>query len=119
MRPITNSGWGAYEQRRLWLRDQRPLVDGEAMTPFMRVATAADFANPWANSGEGGLAFINADISLYLTRDPVSDWIGFEVSGHVSHAGVAIGHCNLYDTTGPLGTSTVAAVANQRMSVDS
>jgi hypothetical protein len=115
MRPISGGGWGAFEQRRLWLRDHRPLVDGQPMSPFVKVATAADFANPWANSGDGGLAFINADITLYLSRDPVSDWIGFEVSGHISDAGVAIGHCNLYDTDGPLGTSTVAAVANQRM----
>jgi hypothetical protein len=39
---------------------------------------------PFANSGDQGLQFINADIILYLRRLPVDDWLGFEVPGHLS-----------------------------------
>ena len=60
------------------------------------------------------LCFINADITLYVTRDPVGEWIGFEVVNHQSADGVALGECRLYDTTGPVGQSIVCAVANRR-----
>jgi hypothetical protein len=91
------------------------LVAGEPMSPFVRVAVAADFANPMANFGEQGLGFINADLTLYLSRLPRSDWIGFEVANHLSDAGVAIGNCTLHDTSGTLGSCTVAAVATERL----
>ena len=113
-RPITRGGFGAHEQKRTWLREVRELVAGEALTPFVRVATAADFANPLANSGSQGLEFINADITLYLGRLPADEWVGFEVARHVSAEGVAIGECVVYDTGGPIGTSTVCSVAQRR-----
>jgi len=115
MRPITEGGFGSFEQKRMWLRDTRALVEGEQMTPFVRVATAADIANPLANSGTNGLEFINGDITLYLARLPVDEWIGFEVTRHVSAEGVAVGECAVYDTRGPIGTSTVSAVAQRPM----
>jgi hypothetical protein len=115
MRPITGSGVGGQEQKRLWLRDTWDLVDGEPMTPFARAAALADFSNPFANSGSGGLQFINADITLYLRRYPVTDWIGFEVAAHLGEDGIGVGECTLYDERGAIGRSTVAGVANARM----
>jgi hypothetical protein len=115
MRTVNETWFGAYEQKQMWLRETRELVAGEALTPLARVATAADIANPLANSGTNGLEFINGDITLYLARLPVSEWIGFEVSHHVSADGVAIGECLVYDTDGPIGTSTVSAVAQRRL----
>ena len=115
MRPISEGGFGSFSQKRMWLRETRALVEGEPMTPLIRVATAADIANPLANSGTNGLEFINGDITLYLARLPVDEWIGFEVARHVGAEGVAIGECVVYDTRGPVGTSTVSAVAQRRM----
>ena len=92
----------------------RDLVEGEAFTPFTRVAIAADFASPFANSGDKGLGWINADITLYLHRLPITKWIGFEVKNHGATAGVAIGECWLYDEQGPIGTSSVMALAQRR-----
>jgi len=115
MRPITEGWFGAFEQKRMWLRESRSLVDGEAMTPLARVATAADIANPLANSGTNGLEFINGDITLYLARLPVDEWIGFEVARHISADGVAMGECNVYDKRGPIGTSTVSALSQRRL----
>ncbi len=115
MRSVGESWFGAFEQKRMWLRESRPLIDGEELTPLVRVATAADIANPLANSGTNGLEFINGDITLYLARLPVDEWIGFEVTRHVSADGVAIGECAVYDTRGPIGTSTVSAVAQPKL----
>jgi len=115
MRTMTDGGFGAFEQKRMWLRETRDLVSGEELTPFVRVATAADIANPLANSGTNGLEYINGDITLYLARLPADEWIGFEVARHVSADGVAFGECVVLDTRGPIGTSTVSAVAQRRL----
>ena len=84
------------------------------MTPFVHVATGADFASPFANAGDQGLGYINSDVTLYLHRLPVTRWVGFEVVNHHATDGVAIGECWLYDEQGPIGTSTVAALAQRK-----
>jgi hypothetical protein len=105
--------FGSLGPRRLWMREVRDLVDGEALTPFVRAALAVDFASPYANAGESGLAYINSDATLYLSRVPATEWIGFEVVNHQASDGVAIGECWLYDEAGPIGTASVAALAQK------
>lgn len=100
--------------RRTWLREVRPLVAGEAYTPFSRVATGVDYTSPTANGSETGLDFINSDVTLYLHRVPVGEWIGYEVTDHQSAEGVALGQCRLHDIHGPIGTSICAALAQRR-----
>jgi acyl-Coa thioesterase superfamily protein/acyl-CoA thioesterase superfamily protein len=112
-RPITGR-MGSIGQRRLWMSEVRALVEGVPLTPFTRVALAADFTSPFANAGEKGLAFINSDVTLYLHRLPVTQWIGFDVVNHHATAGIAIGECWLYDEEGAIGTSTVAALAQRK-----
>lgn len=116
-RSISRAGFNAVEQKRTWIREAHALVAGEPLTPFVRAAVAADYTNPFANSGDRGLNFVNADITLYLHRLPETDWIGFEVASHQSEDGVAVGECTLYDVRGPIGKSLVCGVANQRLSV--
>jgi hypothetical protein len=109
-RPIVGA-MGTVGPRRLWMSEVRDLVDGAPLTPFVRVAVAADFASPFANAGDQGLGYINTDVTLYLHRLPATEWIGFEVVNHHATDGVAIGECFLYDQQGAIGTSTVAALA--------
>jgi hypothetical protein len=114
MRPIGGPAFGTAGRKRAWLRDTRELVAGEPLSPFARVALAADIASPMANSGEDGLAYVNADITLYLHRLPVGEWLGFDVTHHHAAEGVAVGGCAIHDETGPIGTSNVSAVVNAR-----
>ena len=100
--------------RRLWMSEVRELVDGQPLTPFVRVALAADFVSPFAHAGDRGLAYINTDVTLYLHRLPVTEWIGFEVSDHQASDGLAIGACRLHDEQGPIGTAGCAALAQRR-----
>ncbi len=109
-----NGGFAALARKRSWMRSTIDFVAGEPTTPFVRAAAAADFANPLANSGERGLNFVNADVTMYLHRMPVGEWIGFEVASHHSAEGVAVGECALYDVDGAIGRSTVCAVAQVR-----
>ncbi|WP_027928808.1 thioesterase family protein [Amycolatopsis thermoflava] len=99
-------------RRRAWLRESRELVAGEALSPFVRAALAADTASPLAHAGAESLDFINADYTLSLSRLPLSDAIGLESSGHLSEDGIAVGHCTLHDTAGPIGFCLTTAVAN-------
>ncbi len=101
--------------RKAWCRENRPLVAGEALTPFQRVSLVGDFANPLANSGANGMDYINADITVYLGRLPAGEWIGVESTEHVAANAVATSSCRLHDEQGPLGTCSVAAVLNPRM----
>ena len=112
-RPIVGA-MGTVGPRRLWMSEVRDLVEGAPLTPFVRVAVAADFASPFANAGDQGLGYINSDVTLYLHRLPEKEWIGFEVVNHHATEGIAIGECFLYDQKGPIGTSTVAALAQRK-----
>ena len=69
------------------MSEVRELVEGTPMSPFVHVATGADFASPFANAGDQGLGYINSDVTLYLHRLPVTRWIGFDVVNH--HASTA------------------------------
>jgi hypothetical protein len=113
MRPISGA-FGDVGPRRVWMSEVRELIAGEPLTPFSRVALAADFASPFANSGDQGLGYINSDATVYLARLPVGEWLGFEVTDHQASAGVAIGACALYDEAGRIGSSSVAALAQRR-----
>ncbi len=113
MRPIEGA-MGSLGARRCWMAEVRELVEGAPLTPFTRAALAADFASPFANAGEEGLAYINTDVTLYLHREPRQAWIGFEVVNHQATDGVAIGECWLYDVDGPIGSASVCALVQGR-----
>lgn len=115
MRPVPGRGFGTDVQKQVWLRDVYQLVEGENLSPFVRATMAADLASPLAHSGAGGLQFINADIGLYLHRLPQGEWIGLEVTGHLSRESVAVGQCTLYDTAGAVGYSITCAVGSRRL----
>jgi hypothetical protein len=113
-RPITLWHEAGDQPRRMWLREARPLVAGESLSPFVRAALAADTASPLVHAGEDGLEFINADYTLTLSRLPLSEAVGMESGGHSSEDGIAVGCCTLHDATGPIGYCVTTAVANPR-----
>lgn len=104
--------WGTQARHRVWMRENRPLVDDEPLTPFVRAALAADFASPLSSVGTEGVQFINADFTLTLSRLPSSEEIGMAAAGHLSADGIATGHCVMHDAAGPIGYCQVTAVAN-------
>jgi hypothetical protein len=113
IRPIVGA-MGSVGPRRVWMSEVRELIEGEPWTPFARVAVGCDFASPFANAGDKGLAYINSDVTLYLHRLPVTEWVGYEVVNHGATDGVAIGECLVHDEQGPIGSASVAALAQAR-----
>lgn len=114
VRPIEGA-FGTVGPRKIWISEVRELVEGVPLSPFTRVAVSADFTSPFANAGDAGLRYINSDVTIYLHRQPVTEWIGYEVTDHGATDGVAIAECRLYDERGHIGTSSATALA-QRMS---
>lgn len=113
MREITGSRGGP-APKQIWVRERHALIEGVPLTPYARIVLAADFASPFAHAGDAGIRYINTDVTVHLDRLPTSDWIGFEVTGHESANGIAIGHCRLHDVEGAIGYATTAALANER-----
>ncbi|MET0272095.1 MAG: thioesterase family protein [Phenylobacterium sp.] len=113
MRPISG-GFGTVGQKRTWMAEVRELVEGVPLTPFVRVAVAADFASPFAHAGDKGLEYINSDVTVYLHRELHGEWLGFEVVSHGATDGIAVGDCFLYDEDGPIGSASCCALAQKR-----
>jgi hypothetical protein len=110
IRNITGA-MGACAQRRVWMSEVRDLVEGFPLTPFTRIGLISDFASPCANIGDAPLGYINTDATVYLHRLPKGEWIGMETINHRATDGVAIGECFVYDEEGPIGSASVAALA--------
>ncbi|WP_028660158.1 acyl-CoA thioesterase domain-containing protein [Nocardioides insulae] len=111
-RPLRDWQEAGERRRRAWLLESRPLVEGECLSPIVRAALAADTTSPLVHAGQRGLEYINADITMVLTRNPRSEEIGMEGGGHLHESGVAVGHATLHDRHGPIGFCTTTALAN-------
>jgi len=112
-RPITGSMRGT-GPRQIWMSEVRELVEGRPWTPFSRVAVACDFASPFAHGSDQGLGYINTDVTLYLHREPVGEWIGFETLSHGATDGVAVGDVLIHDEQGHIGSASCTALAQKR-----
>lgn len=100
---------------RVWIRLAVPVVPGEAPSPLQRAAAAADFGNgvsavlPFTD-----YTFINPDLTVYLERPPVGEWIGLEASTRLGVAGVALSQSALWDVEGPFGRALQSLVVQPR-----
>jgi hypothetical protein len=95
------------------------LVEGETPSPFQRVATVADSSNLAGSWGSRGVEYINADLTLALTRLP-RDGSGIGIIAEDRHEsdGLAVAHTSLFDRAGRLGTVVLSTLANTAAAVD-
>lgn len=89
----------------VWFRLAVPLVAGEETSPLMRVAAAADFGNGVSAvvDWNSGWLFINPDLSIYLNRYPVGEWVAIDAVTYPSDRGVGFAESALYDDDGRIG----------------
>jgi acyl-CoA thioesterase len=106
------SEWRHGGQKYAWVREVKPLVDGEPLTAFVRAAMAGDVTSSLTHSSASGLNFINADYTLTLSRLPEGEYIGLAALAHYSHAGVATGTAAIFDHLGPIGSGVATGLAN-------
>ena len=91
----------------VWFRLNHPLVQGEAVSPYQRVAVAAD-------SGNGISAvldfqrdvFVNFDLCINLLRRPVGEWICLDSQTFLGEFGSGLAESRLFDERGLVGRAT-------------
>jgi hypothetical protein len=100
-----------------WIRLRVPLVEGEETSPLCRVAAVADFGNgvSWVlNAGEG-YSYINPDLTVYVHRLPVSEWVCLDAVTHVQASGVGLAESTLYDEHGVIGRALQSLIVEHKI----
>jgi hypothetical protein len=98
-----------------WFRLRKPVVPGEEPSPLQRLATAADFGNgiaaalPW-----GEWMFINPDLTLYVERPPIGEWVCLDSTTRIAGDGVGVAESVLYDRTGRIGRAVQGLLVARR-----
>jgi hypothetical protein len=100
---------------RVWMRLGYPLLPGEPLTPLTRLAATADFGNGVSAALPfDGFLFINADLSIYLYRPPLGEWIGLDARTLLHPGGTGIAESVVHDRGGPVGRSFQTLVVQPR-----
>jgi Thioesterase-like superfamily len=89
---------------RVWMSPRVPLLEGEELTPMCRTLLVAD-------SGSGVSAvldpvkflFVNVDLTVALTRDPVGEWLCLDSVSTIGDRGSGLAETVLSDVSGPCG----------------
>ncbi|HTX10011.1 MAG TPA: thioesterase family protein [Solirubrobacteraceae bacterium] len=98
-----------------WFRLIRALVGDETPTPLQRLAAAADFgAGLSATLAREEYLFINTDMTLYVEREPVGEWICLDSQTRIATGGIGIAESVLYDSGGRVGRATQALLVAPR-----
>lgn len=110
-----DDSFASYGPGQSWFRLNQPLVDGEKLTPFVRLATTADLSNGNAQRLDiTHWTYINADITLYAHRMPEGEWIGMTSHADQHGSGIGVVSTVVYDTTGPIGAIHQAQLIDGR-----
>ena len=98
-----------------WFRLQSPIVGRETPSALQRLAAAGDFGNGIsANLSWDDYLYINPDLTLYVEREPVGEWICLESETRISTDGVGMAESVLYDQRGRVGRATQALLVAPR-----
>lgn len=112
---FTSGGFDRPGPAMAWIRLLVPVVAGEATSPPMRVAAAADFGN-----GLSGVLpsdrwlFVNPDLTIHLARPPEGEWVGMRSTTLATGRGVGLAETALYDRTGRIGRSIQSLLLEER-----
>lgn len=98
-----------------WFHLRAPLVAEETPSPLQHLAAAGDFGNGIsATLSWDDYLFINPDLTLYIEREPVGEWICLESQTRIQDGGIGIAESVLYDLHGRVGRATQALLVAPR-----
>ena len=98
-----------------WFRLKVPLVEDQEPSALQRLAAAADFGNgigaslPWSE-----WIFINPDLTLYVERVPVGEWICLDSRTIIADGGTGLAESVLYDESGRVGRAIQSLLVARR-----
>ncbi len=111
---FVSGSWGAGPCT-AWFRLISPIVAGETPSPLQRLAAAGDFGNGIsATLSWDDYLYINPDLTLYIERAPVGEWICLESATRIAAGGIGIAESVLYDERGRVGRATQALLVAPR-----
>jgi hypothetical protein len=90
----------------LWVRLDTDVIEGEPASPLAAMAMIADFGagtGPLLPLAEWTLA--NLDITVYLTRTPVGEWLLIEAESEGAGTGIGVSRSRIGDAEGMFGTA--------------
>jgi hypothetical protein len=91
------------------------LVASERATPLQRLAAAADFGAGLSSVlPRERFVFINVDLTIYVEREPVGEWMGLSSETRISPHGIGLTESVLFDSRGRLGRATQALLIAPR-----
>jgi len=99
----------------IWYRVDRPIVDGSPVSQAMRAMAAADFCN-----GTSAVldfrewTFLNADLTVNFSREPVGDWILLDAESWIGPDGAGLAMARLGDERGYFGRAIQSLVIEKR-----
>ena len=100
---------GGFDQSgpaRAWTRPGIPLVAGEDASPMCRALLVADSGSGVSAVLDAGrLLFINVDLTVVLTRDPVGEWLLLDATTTADAQGTGVAETALSDISGRCGTA--------------
>ena len=98
-----------------WFRLARPLVGEEKPSALQCLAAASDFGAGLSGTlPREEYLFINADLTVYVEREPVGEWICLESQTRLARDGIGVAESVLYDKRGRVGRATQALLVAPR-----
>jgi hypothetical protein len=97
-----------------WFRLQVPVLAGERVLGIERVASAGDFGNGIASVLDWSRhSFINPDLTLYVERDPVDEWVALQAQMRVVDGSVSTATSVLWDRRGRIGLAVQSLLVDE------
>ncbi len=112
---IVNGGFNKPGPCAAWFRAEQPIIEGMPLSNLMAAAIAADFCN-----GASAVldfrqwTFINGDLTISLTRDPVDDWILLDAETWLGPDGAGLAFGRLADKRGYFGRTVQSILIESR-----
>ncbi len=99
-----------------WIALTVPVVAGTPIQGTEIAAAAADFASEAVHRRLPFTewSFMNADLTVHLTRAPIGGWVGIGTAAVVDAAGGGIASTQLFDAAGRVGQSASTLVVERR-----
>jgi hypothetical protein len=99
----------------VWFRLRFPLVAGETTSPTCRAVALADFGNGISSAiSYERFVFINPDLTVFLHREPVGEWIALAASTWMTSGQGAMAESALHDESGRVGRSIQSLYVAER-----
>lgn len=99
------------DRKQIWQRPI-PIVRGEEPSAVQVLAATGDLTNVVAHGSTAGLEYINADLCLAVSREPLPGGVGLVAAHQVADSGVSVGSAVIFDAGGAFGMATVTGLSN-------